>query len=231
MTGDGRDGAVVAGVATPGPAPGAPRAAVRPELAVTGAASRPGWIVWVGSAVVAAAAVALSFGALRDLAVAVAIPPTLAWLLPVAIDGGAVVACAVWLGRSAPADARRFAGRLTWALLAVTVIGNAGQLGMHAHLIAPPWWVAVLVGAVPPAVLGAVVHLAVLLGRSPIDAVAVAHPPVTQSPTRRPPAARPVGEVGDQDPGGVAQASPATPPALTRPPAQSPTIPPAHRPV
>lgn len=122
-------------------------------------------IVWCGLAVVLIAAAVLSFDALRGLALAVGIPWRFAWLLPVAVDAGAAVSCAVWLGRRATADASAFAGRMTWALLAVTVLGNAAQLGMHAHAVVPPWWVAVAVGAIPPAVVGATVHLVVLLVR------------------------------------------------------------------
>ncbi len=123
------------------------------------------WIVWLGLGIVLAAAAVLSFDALRGLALAVGIPVGLAWLLPVAVDAGAAVSCAVWLGRRATPDAAAFAGRMTWALLAVTVLGNAAQLGMHAHAVVPPWWVAVAVGAIPPAVVGATVHLVVLLVR------------------------------------------------------------------
>ncbi|MGE3795959.1 MAG: DUF2637 domain-containing protein [Dehalococcoidia bacterium] len=135
------------------------------------ATPRPPWIVWLGLAVVLVAAAVLSFDALRALAVAVGISPALAWLLPIAVDAGAAVSCAVWLGRRATADAARFAGRMTWSLLAVTVLGNAIQLGIHADG-ASPWRVAlaVAVGAIPPAVVGSTVHLVVLLVRGGIRA-------------------------------------------------------------
>jgi hypothetical protein len=143
-----RDDPMASSSPTPGPAP------------------RPPLVVWFGLAVVLAAAAVLSFDALRSLGLAVGIPGHLAWLLPVAVDAGAAVSCATWLGRRATPDAARYAGRMTWSLLAVTVLGNAGQLGMHAHGITPPWWVAVLVGAIPPAVVGSTVHLVVLLVRA-----------------------------------------------------------------
>jgi hypothetical protein len=133
---------------------------------VNGSTTRPAWVVWAGLAVVLAAAAILSFDALRGLALAVRIPDHFAWLMPIAVDAGAAVSCATWLGARTAPDAAQFAGRMTWALLAVTVVGNAGQLGMHAHGINPPWWVAVLVGTIPPAVVGATVHLLVLLLRS-----------------------------------------------------------------
>lgn len=124
-----------------------------------------GWVTWAGLAVVLTAAAVLSFAALRDLAVAVGITGRLAWLLPVAVDAGAAVSCAAWLSPRAHQDAARFARSMTWALLATTVVGNAAQLGMNANDVVPPWWVAVLVGAIPPAVVGGTVHLAVLVGR------------------------------------------------------------------
>jgi 4-amino-4-deoxy-L-arabinose transferase-like glycosyltransferase len=115
------------------------------------------------AAVIAATAV-LSFYGLRDLGSSVKIP-AFPWLLPIAVDAGAAVSCTVWLARDLPDDAKRFARTMTWLLLAGTVIGNAAQLGMHAAGIVPPWWVAVLVGAIPPAVLGGTWHLAVLAER------------------------------------------------------------------
>lgn len=123
------------------------------------------YLTMAGLAVVLAAAAVLSFAALRDLAIAVRVSTQLAFLLPIAVDAGAAVSCAIWLTPSTRQDARTFASWLTWSLLAATVIGNAAQLGMHANAIVPPWWVAVLVGAVPPAVVGGVVHLLVLVGR------------------------------------------------------------------
>jgi hypothetical protein len=153
-------------------------ARVGPRAPQPGAAPRPPWVVWLGLGVVLLAAAALSFEAIQALALAVGIGPRLAWLLPITVDAGAAVSCAVWLGGRSPDDAARFAGRMTWALLGVTVLGNAGQLGMHAYGITPPWLVAALVGAIAPAVVGSVVHLVVLLTRRPADEVVVAAEPV-----------------------------------------------------
>lgn len=122
--------------------------------------------LWIGLLVVLAAAAALSFDALHDLAVAVSMPPTLALLLPVAIDTGAAVSCVVWLSHRIDESTAHYARRMTYCLLALTVVGNAAQLGMRAHQLAPPWWAAVAVGAVPPAVVGATVHLIVLVSRT-----------------------------------------------------------------
>lgn len=120
-------------------------------------------VMWVLLTIVAGAAAVLSFTALRDLAVACGFAKSLAWLLPVTIDAGAAVGCLVWLGQiqSTEDRARRFARALTWSLLVGSVAGNAV---VHALAATDNWWLAVVVSAVPPAVLGSVVHLAVLLG-------------------------------------------------------------------
>ncbi len=123
------------------------------------------YFTWAGLSLVLMAAAVLSFAALRDLELAVDIPVNLAWLLPIAVDAGAAVSCAAWLSTTSSPEVARFARSLTWSLLGLTVVANAASQGMTAAEIVPPWWAAVAVGAIPPAVLGAVVHLAVLAGR------------------------------------------------------------------
>jgi hypothetical protein len=116
--------------------------------------------------VVATAAAVLSFAALRDLALLCGFDSRLAWLLPVVVDAGAASGSLVWLGRHGGAG-RRFARTLALALLGLSVAANALGHGLQAYHLAPPWWVVVVVSAIAPAVLGAVVHLAVLVGRPP----------------------------------------------------------------
>jgi hypothetical protein len=115
--------------------------------------------------VVAGAAAVLSFAALRDLALVCGFSPQLAWLLPVVVDAGAAAGSLVWLGETTAETARLFARGLALGLLALSVAANALGHGLAAFGLAPPWWVVVTVSAVAPAVLGAVVHLAVLVGR------------------------------------------------------------------
>lgn len=115
--------------------------------------------------IVAAAAAVLSFAALRDLAVVCGFAVRLAWLLPVVVDAGAAAGSIVWLGGPAADAARRFARVLALGLLTLSVAANALGHGLAAYALAPPWWVVVGVSAIAPAVLGAVVHLAVLMGR------------------------------------------------------------------
>jgi hypothetical protein len=115
--------------------------------------------------VVAAAAAVLSFAALRDLALLCGFTPGLGWLLPVVVDAGAAAGSLVWLGNQAGSGARRFARALALGLLTLSVGANALGHGLAAYHRAPAWWVVVGVSAIAPAVLGAVVHLAVLVGR------------------------------------------------------------------
>ncbi|MBP2369913.1 DUF2637 domain-containing protein [Pseudonocardia parietis] len=118
--------------------------------------------------VVAAAAAVLSFSSLRDLARQCGFDSRLAWLLPVVVDAGAAGGSIVWLGVWAGDVARRFARALALSLLALSVVANALGHALEAYGLQPPWWVVVAVSGIAPAVLGAVVHLAVLLGRIPV---------------------------------------------------------------
>ncbi|MDQ2707633.1 MAG: hypothetical protein M3Z25_08355 [Actinomycetota bacterium] len=82
------------------------------------------------------------------------------------VDAGAAAGCLVWLGAASVERARRFARSLTWLLLGSSVTGNAVVHGLSAYHREPPWWLVVAVSAVAPAVLGAVVHLAVLVAQT-----------------------------------------------------------------
>lgn len=116
--------------------------------------------------VVAIAAAVLSFAALRDLALVCGFSHELAWLLPVTVDAGAAAGSLVWLGRAVVREAMVFARALALTLLGLSVAANAVGHGLAAFGLRPEWWVVVIVSAIAPSVLGAVVHLAVLVGRS-----------------------------------------------------------------
>ncbi len=159
---------------------------------------------------VAAAAAVLSFAALRDLALMCGFAPGLAWLLPVVVDAGAAAGSLVWLGGRVGEPARRFARGLALGLLLLSVAANALGHGLAAFVLAPPWWVVVIVSAVAPAVLGAVVHLAVLVGR---DEPAAGMPNEEQVPY----ALTPEAYTDDQlDEDGTSQAWAHAPPAGNR---------------
>jgi hypothetical protein len=120
------------------------------------------FVLYILLAVVAAAAAVLSFAALRDLALLCGFTRGLAPLLPIVVDAGAAAGSLVWLSRWASTPARRFARVLALVLLGSSVAANALDHGLAAYAARPHWVVVVLVSAVAPAVLGAVVHLAVL---------------------------------------------------------------------
>nr|WP_062395519.1 DUF2637 domain-containing protein [Pseudonocardia sp. AL041005-10] len=114
--------------------------------------------------VVAAAAAVLSFTTLRDLALLCGFSISTAWLLPLVVDVGAAAGTLTWL--SGPGAARGYGRALALTLLGLSVGGNALGHGLAAADARPHWGVVVLVSAVAPAVLGAVVHLSVLAGRT-----------------------------------------------------------------
>lgn len=133
--------------------------------------NRRDWITDLGIVAVGLAAAILTFSTLTDLAVACGIVGSflgvpLQMLVPVTIDAAGVVAARVWLRRTAGDEAVAYARKLAWACIAASVLGNAGQHGMAAYGVVPPWFVVVVVSAVPPAMLGAVVHLGHLIGRA-----------------------------------------------------------------
>jgi hypothetical protein len=123
-------------------------------------------VMWLLLSVVASAAAILSFSSLTSLAVLCGFSDRLGWLLPVVVDAGAAAGCLVWLGSDSTERALTFARSLTWTLLASSVAGNAVVHYLAAYHLAPPWWLVVAVSAVAPAVLGSVVHLGMLVGRT-----------------------------------------------------------------
>lgn len=159
--------------------------------------ARDGW-TWLGIGVVAAAAAVVSFAALRQLAERANVPPSLAWLLPVAIDATIVVATRVWLIGGAGRRVVGYARFLALGALALSVAGNAAEHAMTAYRVVAPWWVLVAVSAVPPVALGATVHLAALLANDTREHVteATTSPAAEKSATRAtaPPAATPAPE-------------------------------------
>lgn len=144
-------------------------------------------------AVVAVAAAVLSFAALRDLALLCGFSPALAWLLPVTVDAGAASGSFVWLARWTPPAATAYGRTLALLLLASSVGGNALGHGLSAYDARPHWLVVVGVSAIAPAVLGALVHLVVLVGRAePVvllessSSTRTSPGAATRNPTRKP---------------------------------------------
>lgn len=127
-----------------------------------------------GMLVVAGAAAVTSFDGLRGLAVRCGTPEGIAFLLPVSIDAAAAVATVVWLTYALPAVAAE-ARNLAWTAIGLSVVGNAVEHALAVLRVAVDPTVmivvAVVVGGVPPAIYGAIVHLGVAATRPPEPAL------------------------------------------------------------
>jgi hypothetical protein len=112
---------------------------------------------------------------LRSLAAATGWPEALSPLFPLTVDAYAMTATRVWLSGSTGSErARRFARWNAIMAIGLSLVGNAVWHLIAAQVLTVSWVIVVLVGAVPPAVLGLLSHLAVL--RSQTEALHV--PPV-----------------------------------------------------
>lgn len=117
----------------------------------------------LGLAVIAGAGVIFSFVGLRQLAIDTGIGTGYAWLLPITIDAATLVAARIWLLPTIPEDVRAWARQWMLAAIGLSIGGNVVERAIHAGLLVLPWWAVVVVGAVPPAMLASVVHLASLV--------------------------------------------------------------------
>jgi hypothetical protein len=126
-------------------------------------AARRDWWVALGLFVSALSAAVSSFAGLHALALSTGWHPWAAPLFLLTVDCYALTAVRVWLARSTrSARARRFARANAVGAILLSVLGNATWHLVAAELVSVTWVVVVLVGAVPPVVLGLVAHLAVL---------------------------------------------------------------------
>jgi hypothetical protein len=139
--------------------------------------SRDWWVV-AGMTVTALSAAVSSFSGLRSLAAATGWPEALAPLFPLTVDAYAMTGTRVWLSKATgSAAARRFARWNAIGAIGLSLVGNAGWHLIAAHVLTVTWPIVVAVGAVPPAVLGLLSHLAVLRGQDDEDE---ARPPSTE---------------------------------------------------
>jgi Protein of unknown function (DUF2637) len=128
------------------------------------------WWVIAGMTVTACAAAISSFSGLRSLAAATGWAEALAPLLPFTIDAYAMTATRVWLSKATRSEvARRFARWNAIGAIGLSLIGNAAWHLIAAKVLNVTWPIVVLVGAVPPAVLGLLSHLAVPRGQDDED--------------------------------------------------------------
>lgn len=113
------------------------------------------FLIRVVMGLVALAAAALSFQSLMHLGQLCGYG-ALSFAYPLTLDLGAVASCAAWIQ-----ERNKQALGMTWVMLAISVVLNGTVHYLDTEGTAPSWLLVVLVAAVPPAVLGLVVHLAV----------------------------------------------------------------------
>lgn len=162
----------------------------------------------VGLAVVFAAAIAVSFADQYGLARYVGWGPSLAWLLPTTIDVYAIVTTIIWLaGGRDLTEVQRHARAHATVALSLSVANNIAFRAIEAGAWNPGayrWVLVVIVAAVPPAAVGALAHLAVMLARGddrpePDDGTAAWRVPAALLPASSP-ARRAVPDVPDDVP-------------------------------
>jgi hypothetical protein len=120
--------------------------------------------------VTALSAAVSSFSGLRSLAAATGWPEALSPLLPFTIDAYAMTATRVWLSEVTRSErARHFARWNAIGAIGLSLVGNAAWHLIAARVLTVSWPIVVLVGAVPPAVLGLLSHLAVLRAQDEKD--------------------------------------------------------------
>ncbi|MFD8034679.1 DUF2637 domain-containing protein [Streptomyces sp. NPDC059717] len=164
---------------------------------------RRDWLLYAGMGAVGLAAAASSYAALQDLAVRTGWWPWLSWLLPLTTDAYAMTAVRVWLGHSTRnRRARAWAKANAIGAIVLSVAGNAVDHAIASHVIAVSWPLIVAVSAIPPVVLGLLVHMAHLRTLPPAD-------PAPSTPAIQP---------GQQTP----------PPPTAAPPSPVPPAPPAE---
>lgn len=138
-----------------------------------------GTVAVAGILGVVSAAFALSFDAIRAVAVAAHVRRELAWLFPVAVDGAMSVAtvCAVVLRARGRSAAYPWAVVLFGALVSVVANGLHAWVDGGAVALPAPW--AVALSSVPPLLLALSIHLLIVLALSVSE-------PVSDSDTSAP---------------------------------------------
>lgn len=125
------------------------------------APARRDWLLATGMTLVGLAAAASSFSGLFDLARRTGWLLWLCALLPLTVDAYAMTATRVWLAKSTcNAYARRWAKANAIGAITVSVAGNAVDHAVAAGVFRMVWPLVVAVSAIPPIVLGLLVHMA-----------------------------------------------------------------------
>lgn len=128
-----------------------------------------GTVAVAGVLGVVAAAFALSYDAIRAVAISAHIRPSLAWLYPVAVDGAMSVAtvCAVVMRARGRSAAYPWSVVLIGAL--VSVVANALHAWVAGGSVALPAPWAVALSSVPPVLLALSIHLLIVLALSAVQ--------------------------------------------------------------
>ena len=130
----------------------------------------PLWPVVALAVLIAVFAFVLSFDALRTVALACGVAPSLAWMFPLVVDGSTLAfTWAAWAFRT-----RAMPSVYPWTMLvAFTLVSLAGN-ALHAHPVPLsglmlPDWAPPLIMTVPPAALLATTHMIVMAAGRALD--------------------------------------------------------------
>lgn len=114
------------------------------------------------SSLIVGGAAVLSFNSSRDLADMCGFHGWLSWVWPVCLDAVAYTSTRIWLSRATDNDTRRYARHLALFAICLSLAANGLDLFLGVEKLAPVWGVVLLVGAIPPATLAAVIHMLVM---------------------------------------------------------------------
>jgi hypothetical protein len=112
--------------------------------------------------------------------------PSVAWIFGICVDLFAAVAVRIWMTAHWSSVKTRKTARV-WAFItiAIGVLANSTYHVLDALDVKAPIYVIVMISAVPPIMLGVVVHLAVMYGddfRQALGSGVPAHTPTTRAP-------------------------------------------------
>ena len=145
----------------------------------------PGWLVRWLAALPVGGSLVLSFAGLAELAGASRVAGPLVYLWPLSLDAAGAVASLVWLDRRLPVEARRAARWLALVTIVLSVAGNSLWHWLIELAQRPHVGVQMAVGAVPPLVLFAMLHVLVLAHGDHRDQPTASQPPRQARPRAR----------------------------------------------
>lgn len=169
--------------------------------------------IYLMSGLIVAGAAVLSFNSTRDLANMCGFHDWLSWVWPVCLDAVAYVSTRIWLSRNTDNHTRTYARSLALIAIGLSLAANGLDLFLIVEKLSPAWGVVLLVGAIPPATLAAVIHMLVMR-RGLIAGRRTATRPATVTPPVRKPKTEPVAPTA-ADPTPTVVTEPETEPLAT----------------